>query len=650
MHALHIDAEAALMEYLSMYYRLGRAGRALDRFGVVEFATTIAPGVRDVLLTGKVYEAVQRNSRNKGAIEYDAVVLDAPPTGRISQFLNVSDELAGLAKVGPIKRQADTMMTLFRSPRTAVHFVTVLEEMPVQETADGIAHLREAGLPVGAVVVNQVRPRDLRVKDVTAARKGELDRAAIGSDLATAGVGRVRRAAGRAARRGPRPRDPAGPGGRPAQAGQGDGRPVVRAAPAGRRHRPGRPLRAGRWPARPGPLMTRSHPRVGPLASRSASARSLDVDALLDDPKTGIIVCCGSGGVGKTTTSAALALRAAERGRKVVVLTIDPARRLAQSMGIEALDNTPRPVAGVGLRNEGSLDAMMLDMKRTFDEVVEAQATPEKAKQILENPFYIALSSSFAGTQEYMAMEKLGQLQRDAREAGTYDLIVVDTPPSRSALDFLDAPERLSSFLDGRFVRMLLAPARGPARIMTAGFGLVTGALSKILGGQFITDLQTFVAALDTVFGGFRARAQQTYALLQAPGTAFLVVAAPEADALREAAYFVERLNEDRMPLAGLVVNRASPAGQGSLSADEAMAASARLQRDAPSPTAPLTAGLLRLHADRERMVERESVLRQRFAAAHPSVETAVVPALAGDVHDLDGLRVIGELLAGQAS
>ena len=188
VHALHIDAEEALMEYLSMYYRLGRAGRALDRFGVVEFATTIAPGVRDVLLTGKVYEAVQRNSRNKGATQYDAVVLDAPPTGRITPFLNVSDELAGLAKVGPIKKQADTMMTLFRSPRTAVHFVTVLEEMPVQETADGIAHLREAGLPVGGVVVNLVRPRDLRVKDLAAARKGELDRAAIGADLVAAGV------------------------------------------------------------------------------------------------------------------------------------------------------------------------------------------------------------------------------------------------------------------------------------------------------------------------------------------------------------------------------------------------------------------------------------------------------------------------------
>ena len=291
---------------------------------------------------------------------------------------------------------------------------------------------------------------------------------------------------------------------------------------------------------------------------------------------------------------------------------------------------------------------MMLDMKRTFDEVVESQATPEKARQILENPFYVALSSSFAGTQEYMAMEKLGQLRRDAATAGTYDLIVVDTPPSRSALDFLDAPERLSSFLDGRLVRMLLAPARGPARLMTAGFGLVTGALSRILGGQFLVDLQTFVAALDTVFGGFRARAQQTYALLQAPGTAFLVVAAPETDALREAAYFVERLGEDRMPLAGLVVNRASPAALGSLSADEAMGASARLRRKTDSPTAALTAGLLRLHADRERTVEREAALRERFAAAHPTVATAVVPALAGDVHDLDGLRVIGELLAQQ--
>lgn len=188
VHALHIDPEAALLEYLSMYYKLGRAGRALDKFGVIEFATTIAPGVRDVLLTGKVFEAVQRNSRNKGATQYDAVVLDAPPTGRIVQFLNVSDELAGLAKVGPIKHQADTMMTLFRSPRTAVHLVTVLEEMPVQETADGIAELEAARLPVGGIVVNLVRPRDLEADDLAAARAGTLDRDRLAKDLAAAGL------------------------------------------------------------------------------------------------------------------------------------------------------------------------------------------------------------------------------------------------------------------------------------------------------------------------------------------------------------------------------------------------------------------------------------------------------------------------------
>lgn len=188
VHALHIDAESALLEYLAMYYRLGRAGKALDRFGILDFATTIAPGVRDVLLTGKVYEAARRSSRNKSGRPYDVVVLDAPPTGRITQFLNVNGELAGLAKVGPIKSQADTVMTLFRSARTAVHLVTVLEEMPVQETADGIAELRAAELPVGAVIVNQVRPRDLGRADLRAAREGTLDREQIAADLQAAKV------------------------------------------------------------------------------------------------------------------------------------------------------------------------------------------------------------------------------------------------------------------------------------------------------------------------------------------------------------------------------------------------------------------------------------------------------------------------------
>jgi anion-transporting ArsA/GET3 family ATPase len=188
LYALAVDPESALLEYLDMYYRLGRAGKALDRFGVIDFATTIAPGVRDVLLTGKVYEAVHRNRRTKNARQYDAVVLDAPPTGRISQFLNVNNELAGLAKVGPIRNQADTVTTLLRSGRTRVHLVTVLEDMPVQETADGIEELRRANLPVGGVVVNLTRREELDEQERKLAMSGQLDADSLREDLRRAGV------------------------------------------------------------------------------------------------------------------------------------------------------------------------------------------------------------------------------------------------------------------------------------------------------------------------------------------------------------------------------------------------------------------------------------------------------------------------------
>ncbi len=176
VYALAIDPESALLEYLDMYYRLGRAGKALDRFGVIDFATTIAPGVRDVLLTGKVYEAAYRNRRGRNDRRYDAIVLDAPPTGRIAQFLNVNSELAGLAKVGPIRNQADSIMTLLRSPRTAVHLTTVLEDMPVQETADGIRDLRANDLPVGGIVVNLVRSKELDEMARDQAANGDLPR------------------------------------------------------------------------------------------------------------------------------------------------------------------------------------------------------------------------------------------------------------------------------------------------------------------------------------------------------------------------------------------------------------------------------------------------------------------------------------------
>jgi anion-transporting ArsA/GET3 family ATPase len=250
-----------------------------------------------------------------------------------------------------------------------------------------------------------------------------------------------------------------------------------------------------------------------------------------------------------------------------------------------------------------------------------------------------------------MAMEKLGQLRAQADAEGLWDLIIVDTPPSRSALDFLDAPARLGSFLDGRFIRVLTAPARGAGRglgkLAAMGFGIFTGVLSKILGAQVLNDVGTFVAAIDSTFGGFRERAEVTYTLLQDEGTSFIVIAAPEPDALREASYFVERLRHDAMPLAGLVLNRVQPVSDTSLSAEQSMAAAERLRERDDVPDARLTADLLDLHAQRLRTWTRQSHLAQRFTSAHPGVAVATVPALAEDVHDLAGLTDIGNLLAG---
>ncbi len=382
----------------------------------------------------------------------------------------------------------------------------------------------------------------------------------------------------------------------------------------------------------------------------------LDMDRIIDDRRTRIIVCCGSGGVGKTTAAAAIGLRAAERGRHTCVLTVDPARRLAQSMGLTSLDNTPRQVDGVDTSSGGSLHAMMLDMKRTFDEIVEAHADPDRAAQILANPFYQSLSSSFAGTQEYMAMEKLGQL----RHADEWDLIVVDTPPSRSALDFLDAPQRLGRFLDGRLIRVLTVPAKAGLsymKVLNTGLAMITGTLTKILGTQVLRDAQTFVTALDTMFGGFRERAEWTYRLLQAPGTAFLVIAAPEPDALREASYFVERLDAERMPLAGLILNRVHTSPAERLSAARSLAAAETLEmRDQPNGedgTGPhryaIAAAALRMHAERMQLGKRERRLAEHFTSAHPAIPVAEVGAQPEDVHDLDGLRVIAATLSGQA-
>jgi anion-transporting ArsA/GET3 family ATPase len=373
----------------------------------------------------------------------------------------------------------------------------------------------------------------------------------------------------------------------------------------------------------------------------SATPPTLDMGLILADTANRVVVCCGAGGVGKTTTAAAMALRAAEYGRTVVVLTIDPAKRLAQALGINDLGNSPQRVP-LAPEVPGELYAMMLDMRRTFDEMVVQYSGPERAQAILDNQFYQTVATSLAGTQEYMAMEKLGQLLSQDR----WDLVVVDTPPSRNALDFLDAPKRLGSFMDSRLWRLLLGPGRGIGRLVTGAVSLAMKALSTVVGSQMLSDAAGFVQSLDATFGGFREKADRTYALLKRHGTQFVVVSAAEPDALREASFFVDRLSEERMPLAGLILNRTHPM-LCSLAVERAIDGAETLESDLEDTDTPaakeLALAVLRIHADRASTSKREVRLLSRFTGANPHVAIVGVPSLPFDVSDLEALRAIAD-------
>jgi len=402
--------------------------------------------------------------------------------------------------------------------------------------------------------------------------------------------------------------------------------------------------------------MSKATPRFGPLASRPHDAPHLDVDALIDDPGTHVIVCCGSGGVGKTTTSAALALRAAERGRKVVVLTIDPARRLAQSMGIEKLDNTPRPVPGVNGTGSGSLDAMMLDMKRTFDDLVERLAESEEARErILRNPIYQHASDALAGSVEYSAMEKVFELW----EGGEHDLIVVDTPPAQHALDFLEAPQRLLEFLDSRIVQMLVHPAFAAGRV---GFRLFHSVASRALqlmerisGIGFLEDVSEFLLAFEGMSAGFRQRAARVRGLLLGPQAAFVLVSGPGHEAVRQASGFGRRLEGFGIRLAGTLVNRVrlwpggvpTPALDG-VEADLPRLAAALAAGCGPQPAADAAArAALAAARGYAALVERDArgtrALRQAMRGQGRFFRE--IPELRSDVHDLPGLASIADAI-----
>lgn len=347
-----------------------------------------------------------------------------------------------------------------------------------------------------------------------------------------------------------------------------------------------------------------------------------------------VIVCCGSGGVGKTTTAAALGLEAARRGRRVVVITIDPARRLADALGVPGtLGNEPvrLPPADDAADTSGELWAVMLDTAATFDGLVRENAAPEQAERILSNGFYRTIAGQLSGTQEYMAAERLHSLSGDPR----FDLVIVDTPPSRHALDFLDAPGTLARFLDHPIFRLLMFPARRGRKVLDIATQPALRTIGRVIGTEVLADAVAFFQAFIGLEGGFRRRAEEVITLLHDPLTAFVLVASPRADTLQEAAYFATRLDDDSLEVAALVVNRSTPDF------------GAPPRRRPTGSAGALHDNMAALHraAEAERCLVREFLDQLR----RPVGEAVWVDMLAGDVHDMVALEQIRiALLAGR--
>ncbi len=339
-----------------------------------------------------------------------------------------------------------------------------------------------------------------------------------------------------------------------------------------------------------------------------------------------MVICAGSGGVGKTTTAAAVALGLAERGLKVAVVTIDPARRLATALGLDTLGNEPHRVP---VEAEGELWAMMLDAKRTFDELIERLAPDERTRdEVFENRIYQQLSTAVAGSQEFTAIAKLYELD----QSGAFDVLVLDTPPARNALDFLDAPGRLTRFFQGRAIRIFLKPAG----LLGRGTGLVFKAMQKVTGVDLLRDLSGFFRALGGMIDGFTEQARSVGALLEDPATTFLIVTAPRHDPVEEAIFFHRKLREAGMPFGGLVVNRVHQPPDDSLPDPVAAELGPALAERVSAAAAQLGA-----------LAARDASNVARLRAALDDPPTLVVPELEDDVHDLDGLAAVRAHLFG---
>ena len=639
--ALSISPQAAAVEYLHLFFGMDRVSRPLLRAGALDQVIGAAPGFRDLLICGKLYEIqeVRRTDpRDRDRPLYDLVFVDAPPTGQIASLLAAPGAFADLARVGRINRQAVAVERFLRT-FASVLLVTLPEEMAVTETVEAIPAVERTGVPVVGVVANRrhepvfgrglgVAGRGLDAGDVARiAKESGLDLADEQSVMvleeATASDHRF------ALQRG-----------------------FVREL---RRHAPVLTLPdvpsldpkvvaealAGEIGAAPGASGLAAKRRPARRRSRPVSARPAlePVDLLGILARHRIVVVCGSGGVGKTTVSAALAVGLAERGSSTALLTVDPARRLATAL---RLPSSPGERTRIKVGGGRSLVAMQLDTQRTFDELIRRHAgTAERRERILSNRFYRRIADTLSGTHDYMAMERLFEL---SKEEG-HQAIVIDTPPTRSALSFLEAPRRMTDFLGGRFLRWMLWPGAragrltlGVARFGAAAFGRTVG---RLIGAEVLADTVEFLAAFEGMYEGFKRRAAAVLELLRSPECAFVIVTAPTPGSLDEAGYFIDRLRENGMRAEAVVANRWQ--AQGPALPDDAERSVAAL--DAGGAEERAVAAMLMNHLRREPRQADETDAMFSFAKAHADVPIVGVPDLSGDVQDVAGLRRVGAFL-----
>ena len=624
-----ISAPDALDEYLRDH-GFGRVATRLSKTGVIDVVGTAAPGIDDIVVLGKIKQ-LERSG------EYDLIVVDGPAAGHAITFLTAASGLADSVAGGPIRTQADEVLEMLHDPaRCQVVLVALPEATPVNEVIETAYALEdEVGVQLGPIVLNAVDELDAlpsidEIDDAFGDGSDDLDSDTASWLRAAAAFRRSRLDMQDDEHRRLAAEVPLTVLTLPDLYRAGlDASDVERLAD---RWAPNDPLDTAGGP--PGSAGADSAPSVGVGEPHS-------IDAMIEHAS--VIVCCGSGGVGKTTTAAAIGLEAAAAGRRVVVVTIDPARRLADALGLaDGLAAAPQrielPDPGVDGVVGGEMWAMMLDAEATFDDLVRREAGDDaQVDRILSNRFYRNIAGALSGTQEYMASEMLHQLHVDER----FDLVVVDTPPSRNALDFIEAPGVLARFLDHRVFKLMMLPTKGGLKIIGTAAQPLLRAIGKVVGSDVLADSVAFFQAFAGMEAGFRERAGAVMALIRADATSFVIVTSPHHDTIEEAVWFAGQLADQGVGHDGagaeiVIVNRVHPAfGPGS--ADDAQVAAESAATDGAEVLAALWRNVAELRAARERELVVVGPLQELVSSAR----LAFVPLLERDVHDLDGLRSI---------